>query len=346
MKNKPNANIRDVAKLAGVSVASVSRALQDKPGNGVSKELRGRILKICDDVRYYPNVHTKRMLSSLSNTVAFLFPPAMKDTDIYRRGRMDPNLGAAIAGAEEEFSHDSIYLTLASTTECFVANKEYLKLIRGKMVDGILVWGWTKESSYLEVLLGEKIPVVMIQCGGDFEITQVVPQDYEGMMALVEHVVQLGHRSIGIAKPNSEGSAALGRQCGIMDGLKKAGIEPAFISNREGFGLEFGFEAGREILDKAPEVSCIMASNDHAALGVINAAKERGMHIPADLSVTGAGGLGISETLELTTYLSPSYQIGVEGAKLLKKLIKYPDTPPVKLRLPVKLIPGETTAKK
>ena len=343
MKENKGLNIRDIAKLAGVSVASVSRALQNKPGNGVSEELRNRILDICEKVRYYPNVHTVRMFSSRANTVAFFFPPSMKSNDYSSIGIMDPNMGAAIAGAEYELSNSSIYMTLASTTKDFIDNKEYLKFIRGKMVDGIIVWGWTEESSYIKALLDEKIPVVMIQCGGDFDINQVVAQDYEGMVSLVEYVASLGHRKIGIANPPATGSAAIERQRGLMDGLKKVGLKPSFVSTEEDFGIEFGFRAGQEILKKAPEVSCIMASNDYAALGVIKAAKEQGLQVPRDLSVTGAGGSGISEVMPLTTYLSPSYQIGIEGAILLKKLINSPDMTPAKLRLSVKLIKGETT---
>lgn len=341
-KNKAT-NIRDVARLAGVSVASVSRALRNESGNGVSVELRKRILDICEKAHYYPNVHTVRMFSRKANTVAFLFPARMKNEETYESGVMDPNMAAAIAGVEEELSLDSIYTTLASTSDAFAKNKEYLKLIRGKMVDGIILWGWSQNETYIEDLIDEKVPLVMIQCGGDFNVAQVTAQEYEGMKELVKYVTDLGHCNISIASPPQTSSTGRERLSGIIDGLKDAGLVPAFVSSQGGYGVEFGYGAGLEILKNAPKTTCIISSNDYAALGVIKAAKQKGLSVPEQLSVAGADGVKIPGVMELTTYFSSSYQIGAEGAKILKKIIRSPRRKPVKLRLPVKLIKGETT---
>jgi LacI family transcriptional regulator len=343
MPEKKASNIRDIARLAGVSVASVSRALRNEDGNGVSAELRKRILEICEKAQYYPNVHTVRMFSRRANTVAFLFPARMKNEETYETGAMDPNLAASIAGVEEELALDSIYTTLVSTSDSFIKKKEYLKLIRGKMVDGVILWGWSDKETYINELLEEKVPMVMIQCGGDFKVSQITAQDYEGMKELVKYVIELGHRNISIASPLKTSSAGRNRLSGIMDALSDAGLKPAYVSNKGDYGVEFGYNAGLEILKNAPETTCVIASNDYAALGVIKAAKEKGLSVPEDLSVTGADGVKIPGLWELTTYFSPSYQIGLEGAKILKDLIGKPKRKPVKISLPVKLIKGETT---
>ena len=107
-------NIRKIAQLAGVSGASVSRALNPSLADKVSPELRQRILDTCEKMRYYPNTHTVRMFSKRSNTIAILMPEKsiLKEESSIQGGGMDDSLSASIAGAEIVASENSIYLLL------------------------------------------------------------------------------------------------------------------------------------------------------------------------------------------------------------------------------------------
>lgn len=341
MKN--NINIREIARIAGVSVASVSRALQETPSNKLSGEVRARILEICDKFQYYPNTHTVRMFSHRANTIAFVFPPYIGVRNDFNMSTMDPNLGACIKGAENVFSSNSIYLTLTSTTDKFLQKKEYLKIFRSRMVDGMLLWGWLENDAYLCELMDEKVPLVMLQTEAvNANVDKVVADDYNGMKSIVEHVISQGHKKIAVVSPLLVGSAGMTRYKGIMDTLKKNNIKLWYITEIKAFDPESGYKAGIEIFSNAPEVTCIIAANDLAAYGVLSAARDKGIKIPEDLSLTGADGLKQYGQKQLTTYISPSYQIGAKGAELLIRKIEDKKTIPQRICLPTTFIEGET----
>ncbi len=346
MNGKTNVNIREVAKLAGVSAASVSRALQDTPSKKISPALRKKILDICDKLQYSPNMHIVRMFSKQANTVAFIYPPYKSMHDAIDIGRMDHNLGSCISGAEGFLSEKSVYVTLTSTTDKFLDQKEYLKIIRSQMVDGVLIWGWSEANDFLYELIAEKAPAVMLQTeAGNADISKVVADDYSGMKAITEYVIKMGHKKIAVARPSQSSSAGVLRLKGIIDTMKNHGIEPFYITKDSGFGPEFGYHVGKEILSQKLECTCIMAPNDTSALGIIKAAKELNISIPDDISITGADGVKFIGQTQLTTYISPSYDIGKKGAELLWKQVEEPATKPERICLPVTFIKGETVKK-
>lgn len=340
---KKGSNIREIARLAGVSVASVSRALQDDKAGMVSPELRRRILDVCEQHQYYPNVHTVRMFSKRAGNVAMIYPPHKRLCDRFSTGSVDPNLGACIAGAERELASRGVFLTLTSTTDKFLENKEYLRMYRSKMVDGFLVWGWTKRDSFLSELLAEGAPAVMIQCAdGEGRAPCVVADDFSGMRQVVEHAFKLGHRRIALMRPFLFGSAGQERWRGMVETLAALGLEPCHVCSREGYGAEAGYEAGKELIAAGSGATCLVAPNDDAAFGVIQAAHEAGLQVPDDLSVAGADGLESFGRLQVTTYVSPSLRIGEQGAAALSRLLDGENLEPCE-RLPVEFIPGETT---
>ena len=345
-KSKSQVNIRGIAKMAGVSVASVSRALQIPPSDKISPALKGKILKICDELQYSPNMHTVRMFSKRANTIAFIYPAYEYMHDVFDKGQMDPNLGACISGAEEYFSARSIYLTLTSTTNKFIEQKEYLKIIRSKMVDGILIWGWTQKDKFLYELLEEKIPIVMVQTEApEVNVAKVVADDYNGMKNIVEDIVANGHRKIAVVPGEQSSSAGVQRLRGVLETLKAFNIEPSYVSPRQGFGFEHGYLAGKEFFGKQGKETCIITPSDATALGIIEAAAEQDIKVPEDISVTGADGIKLGKKAELTTYISPSFDIGHKGAELLLKKIENPEYSAQEIHYPTSFIKGKSVKK-
>ncbi|MEI6424033.1 MAG: substrate-binding domain-containing protein, partial [Lentisphaerota bacterium] len=304
-----------------------------------------RILKVSEKFRYYPNMHTVRMISGKSKCVALLIPSQSLDYFEPKYGNIaDINLASATFGVEQELSRNSYYLTLASTDERFIKSKEYLKLYRSRMVDGIIIWGLLSSQQYVHKLIEDKVPLVMIQGAPPaLPVSQVVAQDFEGMNMIADHLVSLGHNKISFIPPLQTASVGEERYKGFLAGLKRHGIKPVCISEYAGFDFETGYLSGREILKNSPETTAIAASNDIAALGVMKAAKETGRKVPDDLSVTGADGIYMNELVKLTTYFSPSFEIGATAAKLLRKIIEKKNRAPEKIRIEVKFMPGETT---
>lgn len=334
-------NIREIAKLAGVSVASVSRVLNGVEGK-VSAATRARVLEICAANHFTPNGHMLRLARGRADTVAFLFPSGVYGGN----GKMDENLAAAILGAQEELASSSTFLTLAALSDSFLEAKEYLRFHRDKTVDGMLVWGWKPPGDYLSELIEEGVPLVMLQGVAEgVPVCSVTPQDAEGMKMLVDHVVSRGHRHVALMPFWQATSIGRERQQGVLKALRGHGLEPSWISSEQGSLRKDGSLACKEILPHAPETTCVMAGNDLAALGVIAAAKELGLSVPGDLSVTGADGLELHGQLALTTYAAQSYAIGREAARLLRKVIDNPGMAPERIRVPVEFIPGATVAK-
>ena len=152
-------NIREIARLAGVSIASVSRVLNGAETEKVSARTREKVLRICKEHRYAPNGHMLRMVGRRANTMVLLLP----GNNQYGT-RMDDNLSAAILGIEEELSLSSTFLLLAVLHENVLASKAYIKFYQNKTVDGVLVWGWVEGGGgYLKDLIGGGVPTVLLQ---------------------------------------------------------------------------------------------------------------------------------------------------------------------------------------
>ncbi len=335
--------------MANVSVASVSRALKNEPSSKLSEKQRKHILDICAQMQYYPNEHTRRLFSGSSNTVAFFFPDfggrqEGKFLDAYTY--IDINFGSCLIGAQSALRSHGMDLLLTEVTAEFIETKRYLNLIRGKLFDGILIWGAINGEEYVREVLAEGIPTVMIQTvDDDCRCSSVISDEYDGMRQLAEKVLASGHRRIAIAGAKTFASSIRNRMNGIVETLRKHNVEEIYISCQEGLGYYHGEKAVREILDKAPRTTCIMALSDTSAYGCIDELKKHNISVPEDISVTGADGLNLpGHPIRLNTFFLPSFEIGRQGAELLFEEIS--GNPEIKKYcLPVKEVAGETLTK-
>ncbi len=315
-------NIREVAKVAGMSIASVSRALHHQHSPYLSEGQRAHILKVCDELQYYPNEHARRMLSRRANTVAIFFPSFGIPENSFGSHMLDANFGSCMLGIQSVLAENAIQLMLCEASEKFLAGKQHLKMIRGKMIDGILSWGITNNDEYVQDLLNEGTPLVMVQNEkSDCNCVKIIADDYLGMKSVLKRVFDCGHRKIAILNPLESSSTGCERKRGIDDALAEYGIKPVFITGGRGYGYEFGRQSAMEIFDNCPDATCIIASNDMAAWGCIEVAMQRKLHIPEDISITGADGLKEPGDVIVSSFFSPSYEIGRQGAECLLKLI-------------------------
>ena len=315
-------NIREVARVAGMSIASVSRALHHQHSPYLSEGQRAHILKVCDELQYYPNEHARRMLSQRANTVAIFFPSFGIPENSFGSHMLDANFGSCILGIQSVLAENTIQLMLCEVSEDFLLKKQHLNMIRGKMIDGILSWGITNNDEYVHGLLNEGTPLVMVQNEKkDCNCVKIIADDYLGMKSVLKRVFDCGHRKIAILNPLESSSTGCERKRGIDDALAEYGMKPGFITSGQGYGYEFGRQSAMEILDNCPDVTCIIASNDMAAWGCIEVARQRKLRIPEDISITGADGLKEPGDVIVSSFFSPSYEIGRQGAECLLKLI-------------------------
>ena len=341
---KQGVNIREIAKIAGVSVASVSRALKSEPSPKLSEKQRKHIRDICAKLHYCPNEHTRRMFSHRANTAAIFFPPFGKISDDMETCYIDVNFGSCLMGLQTELRARGLDLLLTEISPDFLKDKRYLNMIRGKLVDGILVWGAFQDDDYLHELKMEKIPVVQLQNRvNDSGLSAVIADDRNGMKQLAEKVVSSGHTRIAVAAPPSDSSTGKERLDGILETLAGHGIVP-YLTRQSGYGYQFGRHAAQEILSEFPGVTCILNSNDMAAFGCIDELKSRGLAVPDDISVTGADGLKLPGRDQIVdSYFSPSFEIGRKGGEILHRLIEGGE--PELLRLDITPVQGSTIRK-
>lgn len=316
---KKSINIREIAKLANVSVASVSRALKNDSTSKLSASQREHILKICSKYNYAPNEHTRRLFSKKANTAAIFFPPFGKITQDSVEDYIDINFGTSLMGAQAALRKQNIDLLLTEVTTEFLETKRYLSMIRGKVIDGILLWGVQEKDEYIKEILAESIPIVMLATlKSDCSISVVHSDDYTGMFTITEQVISLGHTKIAIAQAYQASSIGQQRLAGVIDALAKHNLKPYYITKNQGFGYTFGLLAGQEILKNAPETTCIIASNDMAAYGCIDELKKHDIKVPQNISVTGADCIKIPGSYPpINSFAYPAFDIGYAGANLL-----------------------------
>lgn len=338
-------NIRDVAREAKVSVASVSRALQPSLGRKLSEATRFRILGVCERLNYQPNELFRRMRRGRANTVVYLFPG--QDREIFPDGGfeqyMDMNMSASIIGAQSYLAEHEIDVLLLEATPACVSSKRYLKMIRGQLLDGVLIWGVTYADSYVDEILEEGIPVVLIQTEDErFKCSRVISDEYNGMYALVEKVLAAGHRRIAVLNAPESSSGGTQRVKGVRDAFSAHGIAPAYVSSDGEYKYQFGYSETARLMKQSPDITCVICACNAVAFGCITALKECGKQVPEDVSVVGGGGLNLPGiTYELDSFLCPAREIGRKGAELLLGHING-STKPERVVVPVSPIHGKT----
>lgn len=336
---KKSVNIREIAKLAGVSATAVSYALKGDPLSKLSQEKRRHILEVCAKYHYHPNENTRRMFSRKANTAAIFFPPVIGNACMTY---VDQNFSCCLIGAQSELAARGMDLLLIETNEDFIREKRYLRLIRGGLLDGILLWGTLAEDSYLDDILKEKLPLVMLQ--SDLGKTPAVTSDdYAGARMLTEEVLRAGHRKIAVVPATLTSLFGKRFLAGVTDALKAADVPPLFTAI-SGFDDRIAQPAVDEILERAPGTTCIMTASDLTAWGCIRELSRRGVKVPEAVSVTGAGGFYLGSLIQVDSFRIPSYRIGREGARLLCDLIAEKGHPE-SILLPVDPLPGDTLRK-
>ena len=338
--NKGGPNIRKIAELAGVSIASVSRALQDTPSKSVSAALRKRILAICEANHYYPNEHTRRMFAGRSRTISFLYPAgavcnedSMLDIDL--------NFSACLASAQAALAQKGYGLLLNEMNDGQTGDS-ILHMVRGRAVDGVLVWGCDAYAPWLQQLVEEGAPVLMLQTkAASCPCPVVASDDYSGMSGVVERAIRAGHRMFALLPAPGGSNVGENRNRAVHETLAKHGMKPAIVAVPGGFGYQAGCQMTKNLLPQLHGVTCIVASNDMAAWGCIDTLRANGLSVPREISVTGATGLCFPGDVRIDSFGLPSQEIGRRGAQLLLEMLNE-NYSVASVLLPVKQVKGTT----
>jgi LacI family transcriptional regulator len=298
--SKQTPTLAQVAKLAGVSQMTASRALNDKPG--VSQETREAVLKIAADIGYVVN-RSAQKLSGGRNGIIGIMTPVL---DNHYVGELVVGVGRA-ARAQ---GYETLVYTLFD--EDRHSHRSVLGLIK-QFTDGVVAI-LPRESAYFNALAAANVPVVAIDQRGSLDgFPSISVDSYGGAMRAVEHLAQLGHARIGFVAGDESIEGVRDRRRGYIDALARFGLasDPSLIAQGDLSQMR-AFEAASALLALPEPPTAIFAVNDLSAFGVIAAAREQGLKVPRDLSVVGFDDIPMASQVHppLTTIRQPFAQMG------------------------------------
>lgn len=340
-------NLTDIAALAGVAPSTVSRVLNGKDIRiKVSSATRAKILHLVKEFDYSPDVNARRLWTGRSNTIGLAVPVQWQE-----RGQSifsDHPFTEMMGGIEHALSESNYRLMLIFQNDVYFRNREYIALLKTKVLDGTIIWGAVNSDSYIGEIAD--FPVIVVNTEpkpcGDFNY--IGNDNARGSYELTRAMLHRGARRFGylggIGESNSIG---LERFSGFKRALEEAGLVPHTVLECM-FRREAGAEAMKNYLrHNRPEFDVLVCASDELAFGAYVTLKKFGLRVPDDLVLTGADGVGnFSEGLfPLPTYRVPAAQVGERAVKELLRRIDDPGCPKIREILPVKqIIPKEFDA--
>lgn len=297
--------IKDIAAYAGVSYSTVSRALSG--GGAVEESKRERILEIARSMGYVPNQAAVMLKKSTSRNIGLCFSTISKSTSPY-------------------ILHDvliGVYSVIGSGYHVIVKAIDMHEpgTLNQSNFAGLLIMSqgdWDEE--FVEEVRSKRIPMVAISRRVHPDVPSVVTDEKGGMEKAMEHLLEQGHRRIGVIEGNPDLEATILRQEGFLQVAGRWGINARSIPVEYGnYRYNSGRLAAGRLLDTYDDLTAILCFNDEMAMGAATAISERGLKVPDDISLTGFDNLDISgyADIRLTTVERNSIQIATEGARML-----------------------------
>ncbi len=300
-------NLDAVAKLAGVSTATVSRVLNNV--SVVSTETRARVLRAIKELNYHPNLHAKSLAGRKTDTLGIIV------------SNLENPFFFDIFHALEASAHERGYEVLISNTDYFAA--QLLRSVRtmiGRRVDGLALVVSEMDPQILTELAQYRSPVVFYDVGTPGENIARIRVNYrKGIEELVGYLHELGHRLLGFVGHHSSLSPTNEREQAFVEAASRLGRETTWRTVANQDGLEGGRRAAAELLGGDFRPTAIVCVNDLMAVGVLRELRRRGLRIPHDVSVTGFDNIELADFSEppLTTMHIPRDSIGQLMFKLL-----------------------------
>lgn len=300
--------IKDVAREAGVSVGTASQALRESPA--VREGTRHRVLAVAKRLRYQPSALARGMVTRRTHTVGLLI------SDI-----ANPFFIRAVRAIEDVAQENGYNVILCNTDEEPAKETQYLRILMEKRVDGIILATTAGSRQAVRDVRWRRIPLVLF----DRELTGVAADTVKvdsvlGGRLATEHLLRLGHRRIAIIHGPVVRSTGAERLQGYLAALEAAGVAPFPELIREGnFKQDSGRELTRELLRVSPPPTALFCTNNLMTVGALQALRERGVRIPADLSLIGYDDMEWWTLTDppLTTIGQPVYALGCEAMRLL-----------------------------
>lgn len=309
--------IRDVARLAGVSVTTVSHVLNDTPQMRVAPETRARVREVAESLGYGPNRAARALRTNRSGLIGLLSEEIATT----------PHAGRIILGAQDAAREHDLTLVIinAERESSGSAHREEVQTLIDRQVEAVLyATMYHRQVSLPPNLQG--VPAVLIDSTDRAGIVPaVVPDEVGGAIAAVTHLVEAGHTRIGFLNNDDDVPATHERLVGYKKVLHQHGIpvDESLILQAPSETLP-GYALAREMLDRPDRPTALFCYNDRMAMGAYRAAAELGLDIPRDLSIVGFDNqelIAANLFPGLTTVALPHYEMGAWAVETLVRLL-------------------------
>lgn len=328
--------IKEIAKAAGVSYSTVSRALNQK--KGVGPEMRERIAGIAEEMGYFPHSSAKALVQNRIGVIGVVIPRT-SEFAFQNPFYFDMLLGIS------SFARQHDYNLMLSINE----QKSYASLYYRRLVDGIIVVANRMDDQYAMEMGEKNIPAVVVPGfpeGEHRELATVNSENFNCVKKAVSYLLSLKHRKIAFILGVPTSMYSLERFEAFKAAYKEAGLDydPKYIVESD-FSKTDGFRLMGELLDLADPPTAVVCINDSVTPGAMHQIKSRGLKIPEEISVVAIGSSDILEMFEppLTTIKTKVVQIGQTAARVLLQLIDTGRCPEKHIIIPSELIIREST---
>jgi LacI family transcriptional regulator len=280
--------IKEVARRAGVSTATVSRVLNNT--GPVGEQTRHKVKEIARELRYSPSAIGRSLSTKRTDSIGLLLP------DLY--GEF---FSEVIRGCDQTAQLHNYHVLVSSSHNSKDEIEAALQVMRGR-VDGLIIMAPQIDAHTLNANLPHTLPVVLLNCyveGDDFDSMNI--DNYGGTKDMVRHFLGHGHRRIAIIRGTEHNIDASQRLQGYRDALQEAGADQDESLELPGnFSEASGYDAAKRILSITPRPTAIFASNDATAIGALSALRDAGVQVPEEMALAGF------DDIPIAAYLTPS----------------------------------------
>jgi len=304
--------IKDVAKKAGVSIATVSRVIN---GNtNVRAQTRENVTKAIEELNYTPSAIAQGLQKKVTKTIGVIFPDA---SSYY--------FAEIIRGINRYLQKHAYQVVVSSSHDAEDEAKTFFSLVNGRQVDGVILMMPSIHNAEVINSHIRDLPAVLLNTEINTpESVTLVIDNYQGAYEATIHLVEHGHTKIGFIHGSRNNYDSEERYRGYLNALAEAGIAPdKDLETRGKFIENSGFEAARALMEQENRPTAIFAANDAMAIGAIEAAKRLSLDIPNDVAIVGFDDISTARFISpsLTTVNVPVLKIGqLAGEYLLKQL--------------------------
>jgi LacI family transcriptional regulator len=333
------ATIRDVAKAAGVSVTTVSRALNGYPD--VAEDTRQRVVKVATQLHYRPNIVARSLVTRHTQTIGFLV------SEISRARIWHYFMLQVLYGIQDRLGEYGYDLILLNTNPTRQREIPYFDFCLGRQLDGAIVFNLRTDDPYVQQLTASPLPTVVVDIPlVGTQVSYVRSDNVYGARLAVEHLVALGHRRIGLVNGHAQAQVSHERLQGYRQALEEVGLPfaPELVYEAD-FTPEGGRKGARALLERSPRPTALFFASDLMALGALRYLQEQGIAVPQEVAVVGFDDIELAELVSpgLTTVRQRRYEMGVTAVDLLMDMVAQGHSAPAGRTLPPELVVRETT---